>query len=315
MIRFPAVFADGTWQQVTRAADVTMAQAGSAQREPSMEEILASIRRIIEDSDTGRKPGDEAEAGRPEVEAANSAASVYEPARRDSTPVRGEGAVIEVDAFRAELRAPNPPEPRRPVTLAEVQAQIAADARKRAGETMPAAEPEAAPAIEPASPSPQMAEARSELGRPEPSMVQAASEAPTVQAASASLPSQSGGPVWERREGIETATQPESSSIDESGSASEVFPGRNIVGDSDAPAATESNVARPAIISEQASRQVAAAFGELSEAFAARSKKTFDEMAEEMMRPMLQDWLDNNLPTLVERLVREEIERVARGAS
>ncbi|MBZ9917266.1 DUF2497 domain-containing protein, partial [Mesorhizobium sp. BR1-1-7] len=30
--------------------------------------------------------------------------------------------------------------------------------------------------------------------------------------------------------------------------------------------------------------------------------------------PMLQDWLDNNLPTLVERLVREEIERVARGA-
>ncbi|TJV50334.1 MAG: DUF2497 domain-containing protein, partial [Mesorhizobium sp.] len=45
-----------------------------------------------------------------------------------------------------------------------------------------------------------------------------------------------------------------------------------------------------------------------------RSKKTFDEMAEEMLRPMLQDWLDNNLPTLVERLVREEIERVARGA-
>ena len=39
-------------------ADVTMAQASSAQREPSMEEILASIRRIIEDSDGGRKqPG------------------------------------------------------------------------------------------------------------------------------------------------------------------------------------------------------------------------------------------------------------------
>jgi hypothetical protein len=294
-----------------------MAQAGSAQREPSMEEILASIRRIIEDSDTGRKPGDEAEAGRPEVEAANSAASVYEPARRDSAPVRGEGAVIEVDAFRAELRAPNPtPEPRKPVTLAEVQAQIAADARKRAGETMPAAQPEAAPAIEPARERPQAAEALSEPGRPTPSTVQAASEAPSVQATSAaSVPSQSDGPVWERREGIETAKQPESSSIDEFGSASEVFPGRNIIGDSDAPAATESNVARPAIISEQASRQVAAAFGELSEVFAARSKKTFDEMAEEMMRPMLQDWLDNNLPTLVERLVREEIERVARGAS
>ena len=70
---------------------------------------------------------------------------------------------------------------------------------------------------------------------------------------------------------------------------------------------------RPAIISPVAGRQVAAAFGELSEAFAARSKKTFDELAEQMLRPMLQDWLDNNLPVLVERLVREEIERVARG--
>ena len=76
----------------------------------------------------------------------------------------------------------------------------------------------------------------------------------------------------------------------------------------------ESTAAKPAILSERAERQVAASFGELSEAFAARSKKTFDEMAEEMIRPMLQDWLDNNLPVLVERLVREEIERVARGA-
>ena len=70
---------------------------------------------------------------------------------------------------------------------------------------------------------------------------------------------------------------------------------------------------KPAILSESAERKVAAAFGELSEAFASRGKKTFDDLAEEMMRPMLQDWLDNNLPTLVERLVREEIERVARG--
>jgi len=37
-------------------------------------------------------------------------------------------------------------------------------------------------------------------------------------------------------------------------------------------------------------------------------------MAAEMLRPMLQEWLEDNLPTLVERLVREEIERVARGS-
>jgi cell pole-organizing protein PopZ len=33
----------------------------------------------------------------------------------------------------------------------------------------------------------------------------------------------------------------------------------------------------------------------------------------EMLRPMLKNWLDDNLPNLVERLVRGEIQRVARG--
>ena len=32
-----------------------------------------------------------------------------------------------------------------------------------------------------------------------------------------------------------------------------------------------------------------------------------------MMRPMLKNWLDDNLPGLVERIVKTEIERVARG--
>jgi cell pole-organizing protein PopZ len=32
-----------------------------------------------------------------------------------------------------------------------------------------------------------------------------------------------------------------------------------------------------------------------------------------MLRPMLKSWLDDNLPHMVERLVRSEIERVTRG--
>jgi cell pole-organizing protein PopZ len=32
-----------------------------------------------------------------------------------------------------------------------------------------------------------------------------------------------------------------------------------------------------------------------------------------MLRPMLKEWLDDHLPDVVERLVRAEIERVARG--
>ena len=37
---------------------------------------------------------------------------------------------------------------------------------------------------------------------------------------------------------------------------------------------------------------------------------TITDLVREEMRPMLKAWLDNNLPPLVERLVRAEIERV-----
>lgn len=77
--------------------------------------------------------------------------------------------------------------------------------------------------------------------------------------------------------------------------------------------ADEGEGAKQGILSEYTGRKVAAAFGELNEAFEASRRRQLDQMAEEMLRPMLQDWLDNNLPTIVERLVREEIERIARG--
>ncbi len=40
---------------------------------------------------------------------------------------------------------------------------------------------------------------------------------------------------------------------------------------------------------------------------------TVEQLAEELMRPMLRQWLDENLPDMVERLVRREIERMARA--
>ena len=67
------------------------------------------------------------------------------------------------------------------------------------------------------------------------------------------------------------------------------------------------------IISEMAGRQVAKSFENLSVALHEERNTSVAQMTEDMVRPMLQDWLDNNLPTLVERLVREEIERVSRG--
>jgi cell pole-organizing protein PopZ len=40
---------------------------------------------------------------------------------------------------------------------------------------------------------------------------------------------------------------------------------------------------------------------------------TLQDMMREMLRPMLRAWLDDNLPGMVERLVRDEIERMKRG--
>ncbi len=41
--------------------------------------------------------------------------------------------------------------------------------------------------------------------------------------------------------------------------------------------------------------------------------QTVEAMVMALMRPMLKGWLDDNLPIMVEKIIREEIERVARG--
>jgi hypothetical protein len=42
--------------------------------------------------------------------------------------------------------------------------------------------------------------------------------------------------------------------------------------------------------------------------------RTIEDLVKEVMRPMVKDWLDENLPALTERLVRREVERLARHA-
>jgi cell pole-organizing protein PopZ len=43
--------------------------------------------------------------------------------------------------------------------------------------------------------------------------------------------------------------------------------------------------------------------------------KTLEQMTVEVMRPMLKEWLDTRLPSMVERLVQEEIERMVHRAT
>ena len=44
------------------------------------------------------------------------------------------------------------------------------------------------------------------------------------------------------------------------------------------------------------------------------SGPTLDELARALLRPMLKEWLDANLPGIVEAQVRKEVERIARSA-
>jgi cell pole-organizing protein PopZ len=67
------------------------------------------------------------------------------------------------------------------------------------------------------------------------------------------------------------------------------------------------------LLSNEADDAVTQAFGTLANTIFTNNARTLDDVVKDMLRPMLRAWLDDNLPPLVERLVRQEIERVARG--
>ncbi len=67
-----------------------------------------------------------------------------------------------------------------------------------------------------------------------------------------------------------------------------------------------------ALLSTEASASVTQAFDRLGASLRPSQPLTVEDLMREMLRPMLKAWLDDNLPSLVERLVRAEIERVVR---
>ncbi len=67
------------------------------------------------------------------------------------------------------------------------------------------------------------------------------------------------------------------------------------------------------LVSAGTSASVSASFGSLNHTILSQNAKTLDDLVTEMLRPMLKNWLDENLPVIVERLVRAEIERVSRS--
>ena len=69
------------------------------------------------------------------------------------------------------------------------------------------------------------------------------------------------------------------------------------------------------LMSAATTAAVGSAFHSLAETAQVRSGRTLEDVVSEILRPMLKAWLDENLPAMVERLVRAEIERVSRGKS
>jgi uncharacterized protein len=73
--------------------------------------------------------------------------------------------------------------------------------------------------------------------------------------------------------------------------------------------------ARSRLLSSETTAAVDSAFNTLAHTVLVQNARTLEDLVREMLRPMLKSWLDDNLPKLVERLVRAEIERVSRGRS
>jgi cell pole-organizing protein PopZ len=79
------------------------------------------------------------------------------------------------------------------------------------------------------------------------------------------------------------------------------------------PAAPAPSRAHLDIISGSTASAVETAFSSLASTVLSNNARTLEDLVKEMMRPMLKSWLDDNLPNLVERIVKAEIERVSRG--
>ena len=247
-----------------------MAQPSNAQREPSMEEILASIRKIIEDTD-GAHSGEPSEiiasasAERDDRLGAASLDDVGDPAIESHEPPLSESQ-DDVSAFRdvfqergadlapsdddqftaAPAAEPSASEPARPFTLSDVQRRV-------------------------------MSERETGSAGSEPGINN------DRDAANAGAT----GPVPAVIVGEDDLASTADERKPESGGLADAQ-------DFEAGDSSPGEHSAPSILSEHASRQVAGAFDELKDAFFTSRKRSFDDMAEEMMRPMLQEWLDNN---------------------
>ncbi|MGO8085587.1 PopZ family protein [Rhizobium leguminosarum] len=286
-----------------------MAQPSVA-REPSMEEILASIRQIIESNEPGA--GKAISASLPPVYGADeddngseihltvddtyAGVEFPEPVMRSSDP--------RFVAANSAGTAPEAEVPARALSLADVAARVRAASERsavQAGQALreiPSGfrQPEPQPAVMP-EPS------RAAAPQPQPAQPVFPDAAASIQHVAIQQPVEPTFTETQRVAGAEPAPAVETAlpAMEPTQSSTERF----------LPSVMDE--VQPTLLSENAGLQISRSFEELAAAIDGAERRSLDEIAEDMLRPMLREWLDDNLPTLVERLVREEIERVARG--
>ena len=246
--------------------------------EPSMEEILASIRRIIADDEAKPPP---AEAAKP---APAPAAPAPKPqAMNDIPPSKVAPAKPAAEKpAPPPVAKPAPPPPPAPAADAGPNNQDDIDALLAGLDEATAAPEVRAPEPEPEA---DVLELTDEMAMdPEPTP---APPPPSFRRV-------------EPRDDLEFAEAP---------------PPRPTPAPSYAPVDFDAPPLPPQqpILAQSTVSAVESAFNSLAHTVLSSNARTLEDLVKEMLRPMLKSWLDDNLPGLVERIVKAEIERVSRG--
>ncbi|MCP9626737.1 DUF2497 domain-containing protein [Rhodopseudomonas palustris] len=261
-----------------------MTQPARAQ-EPSMEEILASIRRIIADDEAkpAAAPAKPVAAVAPKPEPPKPAPQPSKPAAMTPPPAPSPPPQAAAPKPAAPKPAPAPP------PAAESNSQDDIDALL-AGLDAATVEEE----VRPPQPDGDVLELTDEMALPEPEPAPPPAPTPLPHAAFQK-------PIEDDLEFAEAAPKPRAPEP----RAPEPAPLP--------PQASWSEEPQAPIMSRATMSAVESAFNSLANTVLSNNARTLEDLVKEMLRPMLKSWLDDNLPTLVERIVRQEIERVSRG--
>jgi cell pole-organizing protein PopZ len=251
-------------------------------QEPSMEEILASIRRIIADD----------EAKPPAVE---KAAEPPKPA----PPAQKPAAMNDIPPSR--ITPPKAAIEKSPADKSPAQAEKSAPAAKSAPPAAATNDQDDIDALlaglDESTPEPEVRKPAPEP-EPEPDVLELTDEMAVTTPAPAAAPSFR---RVEPRDDLEFTETP-------AAAAPSSRPPYHPVDYETPPLPPQQPMLAQSTISA-----VESAFNSLAHTVLSGNARTLEDLVKEMLRPMLKSWLDDNLPGLVERIVKAEIERVSRG--